>query len=188
MINKMNISLKGFSLLETLVAVMILSTAIVGPLSIASRSLHNSIVAKDQIAAFFLAQDAVEFIRYARDSNTLKGGNWITGAGTSTSIINLSLCEGTYGCYFDSTGSTITACTLLLPCPVINYNTSTGFYTYSPVVVNDPTIVSTSYTRQVFLTATVANVEEKITVLVTWKDSGGSSHTVTVSENIFNWQ
>ena len=50
---------RGFTLIETLIAVLILTTAIAGPLTIASKGLTATLVAKDQISAFYLAQDAV---------------------------------------------------------------------------------------------------------------------------------
>jgi prepilin-type N-terminal cleavage/methylation domain-containing protein len=178
----------GFTLLETLVAVLILSTSIVGPLSIASRSLHNSITAKDQISAFFLAQDALEFIRFARDTNALKGDNWLTGAGSTSGGINLTPCTGANGCYLDSTlnsPTAPTACTSAV-CPTINYSNTSSLFTYA--AANGTTILGTQFVRQVLLTTVVANVEEKITIVVSWNDSGNNPHSVTVVENIFAWQ
>src|SRR3569623_1101495 len=98
-------SARGFTLVETLVAVMILASAVAGPLSIASRALNNSLVAKDQITAYFLAQDAIEYTRFVRDSNTLGGGDWMTGAG-ATGGTDLSVCLGANGCYVDTTSNT----------------------------------------------------------------------------------
>ncbi len=95
---------RGFTLIETLVAVMILATAIAGPLTLASRALNTSLIAKDQITAYYLAQDAIEYVRYARDTNRLQGGDWLSGAGAAdqSKIISLTNCVSATGCYLDS--------------------------------------------------------------------------------------
>src|SRR3990167_4310326 len=61
----------GFTLVETLVAVMLLSVAVVAPMSLAARSLGSAYYARDQITAFYLAQEAIEALRSIRDSQIL---------------------------------------------------------------------------------------------------------------------
>ena len=92
---------KGFTLIETLVAILILTTAIAGPLTIASRGLNAALIAKDQTTASYLAQDAIEYVRAVRDTNRLLGGDWLTGAGGSGAITNLSGCIS-QNCIVDS--------------------------------------------------------------------------------------
>jgi prepilin-type N-terminal cleavage/methylation domain-containing protein len=53
----------GFTLIETLVAIFILVLATTGPLSFAQSGLRASFVARDQVVAFYLAQDAIETIK-----------------------------------------------------------------------------------------------------------------------------
>ncbi len=66
---------KGFTIIEALVAVTILMISIVGPLTIAQKSLMASIYARDQVTASFLAQDIIEKIKNDKSnallSNTL---------------------------------------------------------------------------------------------------------------------
>ena len=59
----------GFTLVETLVAISILMISVTGPLYYASESLKAAVYARDQITAFYLAQDAFEQIRKIRDDN-----------------------------------------------------------------------------------------------------------------------
>jgi len=81
---------KGFTLVETMVAIAILMIAILGPMDIASSGLRDSMFARDQATAYYLAQEGIEYIRYVRDYNFLKKSpDWLTG---------LTNCE-------DSTGS-----------------------------------------------------------------------------------
>lgn len=79
-----NATNKGFSLVETLVAVSILSLTIAGTFTAVQKGLQSSSYAKDQVTAFYLAQDGMEFIKNVRDENALNsiggGANkWLTG-------------------------------------------------------------------------------------------------------------
>jgi prepilin-type N-terminal cleavage/methylation domain-containing protein len=60
---------RGFTIIETLVAITILMIAIAGPLTIASQALHAAQDAKNQMIAMNLAQEAVEEIRNLKDDN-----------------------------------------------------------------------------------------------------------------------
>jgi Tfp pilus assembly protein PilV len=62
---------EGFTLVETLIAVLILVTSVVTPLSIASQAMVYSATARDQIIASNLAQEAIDFIRNERDRSAL---------------------------------------------------------------------------------------------------------------------
>jgi len=59
----------AFTLVETLVAISILMMSVTGPLYYASESLKAAVYARDQITAFYLAQDAFEQVRKIRDDN-----------------------------------------------------------------------------------------------------------------------
>src|SRR3989344_1106832 len=88
---------RGFTLIETFVAVTILITAIVGPLAIAAQGLVTAKTASDQTTALYLSQDAMEYVHFVRDSNQLGGVDWLT---------SLALCvstDGTARCSFNST-------------------------------------------------------------------------------------
>ncbi len=63
---------KAFTLVETLVAIAVLVTSIVAPLSIAATSMFQARYSRDQIVATYLAQESIEMIRYVRDRNMMK--------------------------------------------------------------------------------------------------------------------
>ncbi|HEV8677653.1 MAG TPA: type II secretion system protein [Candidatus Paceibacterota bacterium] len=181
---------RGFTLIETLVAVMILATAVAGPLSIASRALNTSLVAKDQITAFFLAQDAVEYVRFVRDTNTLEGNDWLSGTGGATAGIDLTPCQGASGCYVDSTmavsgvADTPTACDSGSGCPVMYYDNTNSRFTYDTGGSN---VSKTLFTRTILLN-NISATEQQLTVTISWSDLGGVTRRVNVYENLFQWQ
>lgn len=178
---------RGFTLIETMVAILLLSTAIAGPLTIASKGLSTSVTAKDQIGAFNLAQDGTEYIRFVRDTNRLKSANWLTGAGGTSAGTNLSSCvssDGTVSCYIDSLQSSVTSCPSNV-CPLLNYDSTNHYYSYTTGSVSPQ-----RYRRIITITTPVGSNagEAKVSVVVQWTAVGGATKSVTVQENMLNWQ
>ncbi len=62
---------KGLTMVETLVAISILTIAVIGPLGIIAQALHTSYYTRDQMTAYYLAQEAVEHVRNLRDNQGL---------------------------------------------------------------------------------------------------------------------
>lgn len=185
MISKINNKNGGFTLIEMLVAVLLLTTAIAGPLTIASKGITASIVAKDQVTAFNLAQDAIEYVRFKRDTNRLSGASWLTG-------LSGGVCDGVNGCYLDSTENDPT---LPTACPSSNcstrglrYDLANKRFTYhsSPVV----SFPSTIFTRVVTITTPVSGNanEAAVSVRVYWSDQANLTREIVVRENMLNWQ
>lgn len=168
---------KGFTLIETLVAVLLLSTAIAGPLTIAAKGLSAALIARDQMVAFYLAQDAVEYVRFVRDSNKLAGSPWLTG---------LDACLGASGCTVDPSAGTVAACSGT--CSVINkYDAGSG-HVYFSYTLGTPT--PQQFKRTVTLAAppTGETTEEVLTVAVSWRAQSGVTRTISVRENLLDWQ
>jgi len=178
---------KGFTLVETLVAILILMTAVTGPLTLAYRGFSAATTAKEYIVGYFLAQDALEFVRFARDTNLLSRCDWIDGtSGASCSGgIDLSNCLSSNGCRFDSTSSDPpVVCPAPVPpvsgCPVLQYDEGTGKYQYT----SGP---NSLYRRQTNIEDGSNPDEITVTVTVQWTSDGGMFREATVSENMFNW-
>jgi hypothetical protein len=62
----------GLTLVETLVAISILTIAVIGPLGIIAQALHTSYYTRDQMTAHYLAQEAVEYVRNLRDNKSIE--------------------------------------------------------------------------------------------------------------------
>ncbi|PIR38847.1 MAG: hypothetical protein COV34_00195 [Candidatus Zambryskibacteria bacterium CG10_big_fil_rev_8_21_14_0_10_42_12] len=71
----------GFTVIEALVAIGILTVAISGAFAAASLSLNRSTYTKEQVTAFYLAQEGMEAIRWKRDTNAIAGNDWMEGIG-----------------------------------------------------------------------------------------------------------
>lgn len=69
---------KGFTLIETLVAISILMIAIAGPLTVATKGYTASIEAKNQSIAMNLAQEGMEYLNNIKDNRLW--GNWVRGS------------------------------------------------------------------------------------------------------------
>lgn len=175
----------GFTLIETLVAVLVLMTAIAGPLTIASKGLQATLVAKDQNTAFYLAQDAIEYVRYVRDTNKLKGQAWLSGLdGTANGFsavdtgLGAGACTSVNGCTVDSIQDSIATCAGT-GCAVLRYNSGLNRFEYASGITS-------IYRRTVSLQVTGS--EALVRVTVTWSDQGALVRTVTVNEVIEDWQ
>ena len=157
----------GFTLIETLVSIFVLTLAFTGPLSLASYTIRSSSVSQNQFSAFFLAQEAIEYIKNRRDNNTLVGAaDWLEGLGP---------CRGVNGCVVDITNNNITNC----PgpgCPKLKYDSANGLY-------NQTTGTDTVFTREVKI-SDIETYEAKITATVSWQERSYSKSFV-FEEHIF---
>lgn len=62
----------GFTLVETLIAISILMISVAAPLTLAAQGIQAATLAKQQIIAYYLAQDAYEFIKNKSDTNKMQ--------------------------------------------------------------------------------------------------------------------
>src|SRR3989338_8997519 len=70
---------RGFTLVETVVALAVITGALVGPFLLSSRSIFTARHAKSRLIAANLAQEGIQIIRSYRDNNVLADAPWDTG-------------------------------------------------------------------------------------------------------------
>lgn len=96
---KFKIRKKGLTMVETLVAISILTIAVIGPLGIIAQALHTSYYTRDQMTAYYLAQEAIEYVKNLRDNQGIKitdayinnktdPGPWLNGVVSPSSDID----------------------------------------------------------------------------------------------------
>ncbi len=165
----------GFTLIETFIAISVLLLAVAGPLTIAARSLLSASFARDQITAYYLAQEAVELIRNKRDNNTLSSASsWISG---------MESCFGTEGCYVDArTEDPVFTPCVTSGCPFLYRSTATGFYSYDTSTGTD----QSPFIRSVHMTE-ISPDEFSVSVTIAWK-TGPLFKSFTIQDNFLNWQ
>src|SRR3989344_5745995 len=83
---------KGFTLVETLVAISIFTTSILALLVILSGSISNTNYAKQKMVATYLAQEGIEYARNLRNNAFLFSTGWgnfnVSGTIDDSSIDN----------------------------------------------------------------------------------------------------
>ncbi len=179
---KKNFHKKGFTLVETLVAVAVLIMAVTGTLTAAQSGINSYIFSKNQIIAFNLTQEAMEQIRSMRDENGINGRNWLQGIAS----VNTDPCYFGKTCISDVTSYTLTSCSGGIgSCSVLKQDAITGFYSYSSGV-------ATVFKREIQISPVYpvgcsANCTEiSILVSITWS-KGALSRQFKVRENLFSW-
>ena len=70
---------KGFTLVETLVALSILLVAIAAVFSVAQIGLGSLSTVRNRITGMYLAEEAMDGVKNIKDSNLLAGVDWLTG-------------------------------------------------------------------------------------------------------------
>ncbi|MHB8914153.1 MAG: type IV pilus modification PilV family protein [Minisyncoccota bacterium] len=189
---------KGFTLIETMVAVTILALAISGPLLAASRAIVAAEVSRDQLTASYLAQEGIEYVRAMRDDEYLK---LYSGSDTSAAWGNflnvISSCRPTVvslaqACSFDPVGTggvpSLSSCSAGV-CPQLHLanNGQTNYYTTNPSAPN--IIPTTAFTRTIRVVDASTNgaTDVRIVSTVTWSFHD-TPYTVTVTDHLTPWQ
>lgn len=174
----------GFTLVEVLVAISILSISILATFTAVSHSMRATNFTEDQITAYYLADEALEYVRYIRDSNAIAHINALATGGSVSWLSGIpqpggAPCPSSTSCYVDVPNNTITSCSSgHASCPVLLYNTTTGLYSYSAGT-------ATQYKRSVSMTSLSAT-ELSVTVQVSWT-AQGVSKDYTQTLVLRNW-
>lgn len=199
---KKHIYKKGFTLLETLVAVFILTLALTGPIYIASLAIRGSVESRDNISAYHLAQEAIEVIRNKRDYLSLQSdirpenwliGNFRGGITGGVSCMNPAGVPNSVACYMtrNSTGVyTFTQCSGA--CAPLLFNPN-GSILYGETGLIGA--VESKFTREIYLqTASQDNGsginplrEVDVVVTIKWMDKGRQKQ-FKVTERLHNQQ
>ncbi|MCX6755364.1 MAG: prepilin-type N-terminal cleavage/methylation domain-containing protein [Candidatus Nomurabacteria bacterium] len=181
---KTNKNSKGFTLVETLVAISIFTISILGMISILSNGITDTNYAKDKIIATYLAQEGVEFVRNVRDDSVLYN---TTNSGWSDFLNRTTNCvpSGTdqiLGCRMNddlSTTDNFAACADFSSCELY-INTGTNKYSSDPQSGDD-----SGFSRIITLNTGVSPNKVTITSNVSWMQKSGRQ-SVSFTEDLFN--
>lgn len=164
---------KGFTILEVMGAIFILTIGIGGAFLLVQQSLSAASINKNRLIAAYLAQEGIEIVRNIRDSNWLAkrsvpslfwdnglaAGDWRADA--STTALNIAFATGTY----------------------LKVD-SNQMYNYS---VGSPTNFQRKISlRNTDLSPADGKMEKEVRVTVFWSERG-RTHSISALEYLQNW-
>ena len=181
----------GFTILESIVAILILSLSISGVFSAVQQSLLQASTSKNEIKAFYLAQEAVEIIRNTRANNQLAKlnglpNNWLNGISENSN----DPCYFNKVCRVDVTPvpPSLTRCSEIDnkwdSCPLLKQDPNTFLYNYD-------TGNNTSFKREVQIELVKTDlsgnpIEIAVAVKISWAE-GLTPMSFKVKTLLFNW-
>ncbi len=192
----------GFTLLETLVAVSLLMLSIVGPLTIAQKSVKTSTYTKNRTTAYYLAQDAMEFLRNVRDTNSLRGFDWnrlllayspcISSDPNSRCILETLVSPSvvvTNPGTNPQTGNYIIRQCVATYCPKLTFFSSFGYFGFLPI--QDGTVES-QFRREISIVPLNTSPDSRellIRIDVIWYEGIlGGEKKISLYDEVYDWQ
>jgi Tfp pilus assembly protein PilV len=189
---------RGFTIMETLVAIFILLLSITGPMVFSQSALRAAFQSRDQITAFYLAQDAIEFVKNKRDDNVLSGKT--DSSGSNSWLYGLDNCittGGDFGCTINTTTSlgNITKCNTQGQHPGCLGGSDDGIEDNKLridddgfFVIDDSINNESKFARNIYIREVEGGTEAEIIVKVRWTshDTIGV-RDITIVEYMYNW-
>ncbi len=153
---------KGFTAIEAIIAIFILTVAIIGVYSSFSRMAISTSILSSRLIASYLAKEGIEVIRNIRDTNWLTPQNWDT---------NLTDCVT--GCQVDYKSDALDAYTG----DYLNIDAD-NFYSYSSGT-------PTKFKRKITITSE-SDGSLKVSALVEWQERG-EQYSFEAEEYLYDW-
>jgi prepilin-type N-terminal cleavage/methylation domain-containing protein len=178
----------GFTLIETLVAVSLLTISIIAPMALTAQSLASAYYARDEITAYYLAQEAIEALRAIRDGQILQIVQ--SPNGSSIGIFDPINSELNSGQNFRIDARLTDPTSAIVDCSADGLQggacaplqTDGTLYGYQSGWQN------TNFTRTVHASYMNGNHDEvRITVTVSWQTGALQSRNFSISENLYRW-
>ena len=181
----------GFTLVETMVAVLILTLTIVSLMTVVSNSLFAARYARNDITAGYLAQEVIDDIRNHRDTSVfLQTAEPNMSTAWATFTTKYALCLGPTGCFFDVLGRDRTT-----PPPACNDTNCKKLYydanaLTTPYYMNDDGTnagkVDSGFQRRIVV-ALNGTDEMIVTVTIYWKN-GSINKSRILTSSLLKWQ
>lgn len=190
----------GFTLLETVVALAILTAAIVGPMSLVSSGIASGRASKNLTIASYLAEEGMEIVRGIKENNALAGRTNTSGNCSQSDNWDYGLCTGAWQAYISD------------PLPPLEWNglslelddgSPLRFDPGNPGLYSHTSGSPTIFTRRVDISkpsgAETDTVEAPpliippsdildVVVTVSWREGLAGTREVVLRERFYNWQ
>jgi|SRR3989344_303814 len=173
----------GFTILETLVATLLLALALTGVAGLVQGSLQIARDYKDSITAAMLAQEGMEMVRERRDQNITTGdpARWLDGL-----IDSPPICNNAQGCTarLQNNGTVVfERCTGNGGvCEYLRFDAIRGVFNYNSGSI-------TQFRRSIHVTTPIASNpnEAKVQVRIEWSGLVGTK-SLLLETHLFQWQ
>jgi prepilin-type N-terminal cleavage/methylation domain-containing protein len=170
----------GFTLLEIIVVIFIITIGLLGILSLGNQNVQVQSINRNSVIASQLAQEGLEQVRNKRDMNWLQGADWETSS-SSGSHLDILQVAGSYTYTVDAyTGSIKTVSGIADPLAKLYINNG-GFYTHA---VN---ATSTPFSRIITVSHENNLASTSVNCLVQWK-RGTNTYSFTAQTVLYNWK
>lgn len=189
---------RGITLIETIVSVSILVAAVTGPMVLASQSLKASRDARAELIATHLAEEAIEVVNSIRDNNSahdttstrdLWMQNIIDRCGSAASCV-VDVTDHSTGVWGVNALIPISSCTLGYDCTQVYIYPDSALYRQYGSLLPSPWTPS-QFKRTIGVIGiddpTNPKRQVRISTTVTYAGYGGNTHTITISEDLYNW-
>ncbi|OGD31083.1 hypothetical protein A3A25_03565 [Candidatus Azambacteria bacterium RIFCSPLOWO2_01_FULL_46_26] len=163
---------KGFSLLETVVALGILVVGIGGAVGLVAQSLASIEAIKNKVISANLAQEGIEVVRNLRDENWLNDVHWRGEGG------GILLADGDYRVQYNATALTSFTDTFL-------QTNSSGYYGYN----NEYGYLGGSDTvfKRKITISMISDTQIKVISRVDWTEKGRVKF-IEIEDRLYNWK
>lgn len=170
---------RAFTLIETLVAVAVLTVAIVAPMTLTQQSLSGAYYARDQITAYNLAQEGIESVRALRDGQILQIA---TAADSSVDLFGPIPVNQDFIIDGLETNALEAIDTCSGVCPPLQLNADGDLYTYGAG------LIETKFVRTLRAAYVTGSTDEiQLSSTVTWIADSGQPRSFTIYENVYRW-
>lgn len=160
--DKVNRGGQGFTLIELMSVVVIMTIGMLGVMSLIDQIAIKSRLTNSKLVAAYLSQEGIEIVRNIRDSNWLESTAWDSGLGAGDWEAD----------YNDQALSGYTGNPL-------NIDTTNGFYNYS---AGNPS----KFSRRITISDSALD-SFKVAVEVSWQEFG-QTYTIKVLEKLYDWR
>jgi type II secretory pathway pseudopilin PulG len=156
----------GFSLVEVLAVLFVVSMGLIGILSLIVQSVQVRYINKNAMIAYQLAQEGVELARHVRDTNWRQGESWLFGMGTGQYCIDyeniVPITTSGQGCRL--------------------YLDLNGFYDHT----QESGDISTDFFRKIEVNA-IATTSAQIISAISWQDHG-QNYSYRLETTLYDWR
>ena len=152
---------KGFTIVELLVVILIISIGITGSYALVGNIFASSSLMAQRLSAAYLAQEGIEIVRNIRDSNWVNGDSWDDGlpfGDFEADYTALSLSDSYFGNKLKIDNNI--------------YNHTSG--------------TDSIYDRKITISLN-GDGSLNVAVIITWF-SNSSNHSILIEENIYDWK